>query len=68
VVQVIEHLPSKCKALSSNPSTDKKRKKKVQSTSTQAQHQEYVCGQAWILSMIWEEEFGWATGKSYRYA
>jgi hypothetical protein len=29
VDQVIEHLPSKCKALSSNPSTEKKKKKKA---------------------------------------
>jgi hypothetical protein len=28
VTQVIEHLPSKCEALSSNPSTAKKEKKK----------------------------------------
>jgi hypothetical protein len=28
VVQVVEQLPSKCKALSSNPSTTKKKKKK----------------------------------------
>jgi hypothetical protein len=28
VSQVVEHLPSKCEALSSNPSTAKKKKKK----------------------------------------
>jgi hypothetical protein len=27
VVQAVEHLPIKCEALSSNPSTDKKKKK-----------------------------------------
>jgi hypothetical protein len=28
VAQVVQHLPSKCEALSSNPSTTKKKKKK----------------------------------------
>jgi hypothetical protein len=28
VIQVVEHLPSKCEALSSNPSTKKKRKER----------------------------------------
>jgi hypothetical protein len=28
VARVVEHLPSKCEALSSKPSTDKKKKKK----------------------------------------
>jgi hypothetical protein len=35
VAQVVEYLPSNCEALNSNPSTAKKKKKKVRKASMQ---------------------------------
>jgi hypothetical protein len=42
--QVVEHLPCKCKALSSNPSTSKVREREIERERERAQnarHQEY---------------------------
>jgi hypothetical protein len=50
VAQVVEHLPRKCEALSSNPSPAKKKKKKKKKKKTQKNIK--GCGHPLILSWV----------------